>query len=118
MQTSDLPLPPRCHWYKGRTFEPMSRAEAERWIASHNAWVETWNRHERDRGLPLSPDWSEAHRTQWQERSVLAFRPRNERRTGVIRLRGYQCFARGWSFCRRSAPSDIIWAGWWPDALR
>jgi hypothetical protein len=38
----------------------MTMADAERWIASYNSWVEIWNRHERSRDLPLSPEWLEA----------------------------------------------------------
>jgi hypothetical protein len=113
MTETHLPLPPKSQWGHGRSYVPMTRAEAEYWIASHNAWVEVWNRHERSHDLPLSPDWPEATTIGPIPKSVLAFTPRGQSRTGYIRMRSYQCWEEGWSYCRRPAnAANIIWAGW------
>jgi hypothetical protein len=95
----------------------MSRSDAEYWLASYNAWAELWNRHERDRSLPLSPDWAEAENIGVigcsLPRSALVFRVRATQRMGAIRVRGWSPFFPSWSFCRNAAdPACIVWAGW------
>jgi hypothetical protein len=103
--------------FRGRKFnnEPMSLAEATYWIDSYNAWVEVWNRHETSRDLPLNPEWPKASSVAiFNCNSVLAFVPRNERRTGFIRLAKWQPYHKGFLNCcrNRADPANIIWAAW------
>jgi hypothetical protein len=116
--TSALCPPPPARYQA----EPMTVADAKHWIASYNAWVEVWNRHERDRDLPLSPEWSDAYLLGGAiPASVLAFKPRTGQSHehlllngwGFIRLRKWRPFHRGWSYCRTQAdPANIVWACW------
>lgn len=109
---SAVPLPLRA--IRGR-FEPMTGAEARYWTASHAAWVEVWNRHERDRSLPLGPEWPEAQTLAWISgpQSALAFIVRETSRWGVMRFRDFRVFHPGWSSCRNAADIDkLVWAGW------
>ena len=49
-----LPLPPK--YVTGANnplIRPMSEKAARAWLASYDAWVALWNRHERDQALPL-----------------------------------------------------------------
>jgi hypothetical protein len=69
-------------------FQPMTVADARRWIASYNAWVEVWNKHELSHDLPLSPEWAEAASVGHfgpLPRSCLMFHPRGGTQSGVIR---------------------------------
>jgi hypothetical protein len=109
---SDCPTPPARY-----NTEPMTMADAKRWIDTYDAWVEVWNRHERSRDLPPAPEWPEAHvgasGIGGIPASVLVFRPRAGDRVGLIRLRKWRPYRRGWSYCRNEADAaNIIWAGW------
>jgi hypothetical protein len=113
----DLPLPSKyfsAKLHPGPAFTPMSRREAEFWLASYNAWIAVWNRHERSKNLPLSPPWPEAVIGDSPSRGVVVFMPHDCRgKVGHVMLPGYWNFEKGWSFCRVPAdPSKIRWAGW------
>lgn len=110
---SAAPMPPRS---LPGTYEPMTLAEAEGWIESHARWVEKWNRHERSRDLPLSPEWIEAESVAlfapWPQ-SCIGFRVAGTGRLGIMRFRGFRVFHDGWSFCRNAGSLDrLVWAGW------
>jgi hypothetical protein len=107
----------------------MTVADAESWIARYNSWAEAWNRHERDRNLPIGPDWPEASQMfGGLPDSVLAFTPRDAEQQrvpgrgggywwfqprGFIRLRKWRVW-RKFSACRSedADPANIVWAGW------
>lgn len=119
MQCNHLAHPPDYFFqgYRRHGFSPMSWAEARHWIASFNAWVETWNSHERDIKLPLSPEWPDAH---WlymgRPRSVFAFIDKGTERTGFMRVDGYRHYHKGWSFCRNPIdPDKVTWGGWFTE---
>jgi hypothetical protein len=113
MRMFDLPMPPRNRY---RLSKPMLVTEARYWIASYNAWVAIWNRHERDTNLELAPPWAEAWFVSFVfcgGRSVLGFKVRTSGHLGLIRLRGWSAFERGSSMCRQPAAIDqVAWAGW------
>src|SRR5262245_30634952 len=109
-----LPLPPASFRRKRDGFRPMTEAEAVRWIASYNAWVTIWNKHEGSRDLPLSPPWPEADLVVFlSSLAVLAFAPKDgPYRLGMMRLRRWKHYEPGWSICRQTADAErVVWAG-------
>ncbi len=107
------PLPPA---YSKRRFRPMAWRDVQFWLERYNAFVEVWNRHEMDRSLPLAARWAEADMIfdPGLPASALTFRPHGQEAV-AIRLRRWQRFAPGWSFCRVPAPLErVIWAAWEP----
>jgi hypothetical protein len=122
-----LPFPPASYQKHRRRFEPMTRADAERWLAAYNAWAKAWNANE---DLPLStPNWQSG--PEWEKGSLCAgwtaCMPESVlrlsyRRNGMaldapsahIRVRGWRTFQEGFSNFRRQLAdsSKIVWAGW------
>jgi hypothetical protein len=112
------PMPPKSFKRSGLcTIHPMSLSDAEYWVASYDKWVDLWNKHERSRDLPLSPDWPEADTTAAAMfgRGVLMFSPRTcvwPGEKAVIKA-DFSIYHKGWSFCRNHLPIERIkWAGW------
>jgi hypothetical protein len=101
--------------------QAMSLDEVELWIDRYNRWVELWNKHETSKDLPLNPGWPEADKVASGigsiPKSVFAFVPKSGVRLsgplGVIRIKGWESYHKGWSMCRNPVdPGKIIWAGW------
>lgn len=111
----NAPLPPT---NMRQPTAPMTMAEAEYWIASHATWAEVWNRHERDRSLPLGPEWPEATTTAllrpWPK-GCLAFRVRATGMSAIMRFRKFNACYPGLYDRRRNAGDldRLLWAGWW-----
>ena len=111
---SALPLPPhRPGWGQ---FVPMTEDEAIYWVNSYNAWVEVWNRHERDRNLPLNPEWPEAASIViFSPRDAISFTDRWTGLTAIMRIKGFETYHKGFMNCLRHTIDDtskIVWAGW------
>lgn len=113
----NIPRPPRK--FKGY-YIPMTWAEAERWIASYNTWVEVWNRHETYRTLPIGPEWAEGRTVAnlgVYPQSCLAFIDRATDRRCLMRFRKFRPYHPGWSTLRNPADIDnLVWAGWQESA--
>jgi hypothetical protein len=108
MTMTDLPLP-TTNSKLTRGLSTMTRAEAEHWIASYNAWVGLWNEHERSRDLPLGPEWAEASFLGGAiPKSVLAFSLGD--RWGLIRMSSFRAWKNGYR--GRADVTKIAWAGW------
>ena len=97
----------------------MRVEDVERIVAAYNRFAETWNRHERDPGLPLPPGKSDegqptgAHRP-W---SALWWIDNHTGRWCVIRVEDWCRFAPGHGLLGPALrePIDIdrvVWAGW------
>jgi hypothetical protein len=106
--------------FRSYTFRPMSRADAEYWIASYNAWRVSWEEHWRDEAraeMPVSfvlPGWPEACPVYCRRDSVLSFIPRTLLRcVGAIRLNGAYHHRAGAGFHYRPVRIEkIVWAAW------
>lgn len=102
---------------------PMSDGALAAWLDSFHRFVGVKNRREVSRDLPFlnGGNWAEAYPVHHTERPRgMSFVPRHAAGEAVLRVRNYEPFAAGWSFCYRviqpGAVTRAFWRGLPPDA--
>lgn len=113
-QPVPMPRSSLCRRYR---LEPISWAKVEHWIERYNRFVELWNQHELDHGLPLSPEWENASITcpigSGFSTNTLLFTDRVTQRLHAIHMNRWEPWKRGTNaFIRNKANvQKVMWAG-------